>query len=184
MVPNNWNWIASPPPEFKNHPTYFHAVNMQLPLVNLPGPKPRVRLPGIPKVTTIKSIPQQNAIFSQPLIFESSSGWQDKFNKLLDGKRSDPPAEKKERDFAEFSVTKLPFSDEALSVQPLSPISILLPGRKGEADSVGADGEMLDWKAGAAAAEEALQNHPVVNRQTQYQLLSPYQQPCEGLTTA
>lgn len=95
---------SPPPPDSSYHPAYFR--DQQRPLVNLPSPKPTVRLPppsAIPvqptaivniPIVPLKPVPQPKA---------NNAEWQDRFNGLFGVKKPSP--EKKFAHVAEFSVT-------------------------------------------------------------------------------
>ena len=120
--PSDLNHSASPPPpESKDHPAY---VGMdQRPRVNLPVPRPTVKLPpalsALKQVSTTPEVPAPSlAIVSLPLVTNSS--WQDRFNGLFDRKTS---PEKKFAHVVDFSSSKVPL--ELASVD--NPTIITLP---------------------------------------------------------
>lgn len=113
---------SPPPPDSSYHPAYFR--DQQRPLVNLPSPKPTVRLPppsAIPvqptaivniPIVPLKPVPQPKA---------NNAEWQDRFNGLFGVKRPSP--EKKFAHVAEFSVTtKVPL--EAPMIQISAAVSL------------------------------------------------------------
>ncbi|KAK2746052.1 hypothetical protein FQN57_003392 [Myotisia sp. PD_48] len=105
-----------PPEEVSSHPVF--TGDSQRPLVHLPNPKPRVRLPPGAVSPTQSSPPQAPATFasmvaappparpvSQPIV--STATWQDRFNGLF-GKKTTRPVEKKKGSPAVTSATKVP----------------------------------------------------------------------------
>lgn len=115
--------VASPPPpDSSYHPAYFR--DQQRPLVNLPSPKPTVRLPppsAIPvQPTAIVNIPiVPLKPVAQPKV--NNAEWQDRFNGLFGVKKPSP--EKKFAHVAEFSVTtKVPL--EAPMIQISAAVSL------------------------------------------------------------
>lgn len=113
---------SPPPPDSSCHPAYFR--DQQRPLVNLPSPKPTVRLPpssAIPvqlpavveiPIVPLKPVPQPKA---------NNAEWQDRFNGLFGVKKPSP--EKKFALVAEFSATtKVPL--EAPTIQISAAVSL------------------------------------------------------------
>lgn len=113
---------SPPPPDSSHHPAYFR--DQQRPLVNLPSPKPTVRLPppsAIPvqptaivniPIVPLKPVPQPKA---------NNAEWQDRFNGLFGVKKTSP--EKKFAHVAEFSATtKVPL--EAPMIQISAAVSL------------------------------------------------------------
>jgi hypothetical protein len=105
---------SPPPPEGQNHPVFDGDIRH--PIVNLPHPKPIVKLP-----TAAVSPPPAPATLAPPqpttpslrvssLPIASTVSWQDRFNGLL-GKKTSP---EKKNDLAVTSATKEPFEDMAL----------------------------------------------------------------------
>lgn len=128
--PVGFNRPASPPPpESANHPAYLRT--QQRPLVNLPFPKPTVRLPPpsatpvySPIVADVPIVPLRAV--SQPLV--NNSSWQDRFNGLLGVKKPSP--DKKFASVAEFSATtKVPLEVPAVQVSA----AVSLPAKEEEA---------------------------------------------------
>lgn len=142
--------VASPPPpDSSHHPAYFR--DQQRPLVNLPSPKPTVRLPppsAIPvqpavivniPIVPLRPVPQPKA---------NNAEWQDRFNGLFGVKKPSP--EKKFAHVAEFSVTtKVPL--EAPTIQISAAVS--LPVRDEDILEQIDDGEVISK---ATEDEEAL----------------------------
>ncbi len=81
-----------PPPETGDHPVF--DGDMKRPLVNLPGPRPVVKLPPLASQTpaqinqTVKTSPGPSQNQSPPRQPETPKSWQEKFNGLLGRKSS------------------------------------------------------------------------------------------------
>lgn len=141
--------VSPPPPESANHPAYIRT--QQRPLVNLPSPKPTVRLPPSsatpvysPVLAEVPIVPLRAV--SQPLV--NNPSWQDRFNGLL-GKKPSP--DKKFALVAEFSATtKVPL--EVPTVQ-VSAAAVSLPAKEEEAIQLIDSGEVTSK---ATEDEEAL----------------------------
>ena len=98
---------SPPPPDSDDHPAFIGAS--EHPLVNLPLPKPKVKLPPAaalavrPPITLdLPRVPTRAV--SQPLVKNPS--WQARINGLLGSRQS---ADRKISPAVEFSTTKLPF---------------------------------------------------------------------------
>ena len=117
---------SPPPPDSDDHPAFIGASGH--PLVNLPLPKPKVRLPPAatiavqPPISLDPPIVSMRAV-SQPLVKNPS--WQARINGLL-GSR--PSTDRKAQPQVEFSSTKLPFdvapvrNTAAVSLPPKDPV--------------------------------------------------------------
>lgn len=140
---------SPPPPESANHPAYLRT--QQRPLVNLPFPKPTVRLPPSsatpvysPVMAEVPIVPLRAV--SQPLV--NNPSWQDRFNGLLGVKKPSP--DKKFASVAEFSATtKVPL--EVPTVQVSAAVS--LPAKDDETIALVDSGEVTSK---AMEDEEAL----------------------------
>lgn len=145
----NHRVASPPPPDSSHHPAYFR--DQQRPLVNLPSPKPTVRLPppsAIPvqppvivniPIVPLRPVPQPKA---------NNAEWQDRFNGLFGVKKPSP--EKKFAHVAEFSATtKVPL--EAPTIQNSAAVS--LPVRDEDILEQIEDGEVISK---ATEDEEAL----------------------------
>ncbi|KAI9883574.1 MAG: hypothetical protein M1823_004648 [Watsoniomyces obsoletus] len=81
-----------PPPEMRDHPVFDGDVKR--PLVNLPGPKPVVKLPPLasqtpaPTEPTVKTPPGPSQSPSPPRQSETPQSWQERFNGLFGRKSS------------------------------------------------------------------------------------------------
>lgn len=98
---------SPPPPDSEDHPAFIGASGH--PLVNLPLPKPKVRLPPAAMIAvqlpiTIDQPMGSMRAVSQPLVKNPS--WQARINGLLGSRLS---TERKVQPHVEFSTTKLPF---------------------------------------------------------------------------
>ena len=140
---------SPPPPESANHPAYFRT--QQRPLVNLPFPKPTVRLPPpsatpvySPVVAEVPVVPLRAV--SQPLV--NNPSWQDRFNGLLGVKKPSP--DKKFASIAEFSATtKVPLEVQTVQVSA----AVSLPAKEEETTEPIENGEVTSK---ATEDEEAL----------------------------
>ncbi|KAK2853302.1 hypothetical protein FQN49_005202, partial [Arthroderma sp. PD_2] len=106
-----------PPEEVSSHPV-FTGVS-QRPLVHLPNPKPRVKLPpGALSAPSPPPPPPAPATFAAmvaapppvrapPQPIASTTSWQDRFNGLF-GKKTSQPAQRKNSSLAVASATKEP----------------------------------------------------------------------------
>lgn len=117
------NRSSSPPPpdDVSSHPVF--TGDSHKPLVHLPTPRPRVKLP--PRhapppqpPATFASVASTPALRAAPQPIASTSSWQDRFNGLF-GKKASPP---KKHVLAVASATK-----EPLEVQSSSSASVSLP---------------------------------------------------------
>lgn len=117
---------SPPPPDSDDHPAFIGASGH--PLVNLPLPKPKVKLPPAatisiqPLITLDQPIVSMQAV-SQPLVKNPS--WQARINGLLGSRLS---TDRKVQTQVEFSTTKLPFDvapvrdTAAVSLPPKDPV--------------------------------------------------------------
>ncbi|KAM5445658.1 hypothetical protein MaudCBS49596_007304 [Microsporum audouinii] len=106
-----------PPEEVSSHPVF--TGDSQRPLVHLPNPKPRVKLPpGALAVPSPPPRPPAPATFAAmvasppparapPQPIASTTSWQDRFNGLF-GKKTSQPAQRKSSSLAVASATKEP----------------------------------------------------------------------------
>lgn len=120
-----------PPEEISSHPVY--ATDSHRPLVHLPSPKPRVRLPprstrpSPPPTFSAVAAASPPALRSQARPIASTSVWQERFNGLL-GKRPAQPAQRvqsaqaKTNSLAVTSATKEPL--DVLSLAPTASVSL------------------------------------------------------------
>ena len=118
---------SPPPPDSDDHPAFVGASGH--PLVNLPLPKPKVKLPPAattavqPPISLDPPIVSMRAV-SQPLVKNPS--WQARINGLLGSRLS---ADRKLHPQVEFSTTKLPFdvapvrNAAAVSLPPKDPFA-------------------------------------------------------------
>lgn len=140
---------SPPPPESANHPAY--VLTQQRPLVNLPLPKPTVRLPPStstpvysPVMAEVPIVPLRAV--SQPLV--NNPTWQDRFNGLLGVKKPSP--DKKFASVAEFSATtKVPLDVPTVQVSA----AVSLPAKEEETIELMDSGEVTSK---AIEDEEAL----------------------------
>lgn len=117
---------SPPPPDSDDHPAFIGASGH--PLVNLPLPKPKVKLPPATAIaiqlpiTLDQPLVSMRAV-SQPLVKNPS--WQARINGLLGSRLS---TERKLQPHVEFSSTKLPFdvapvrNTAAVSLPPKDPV--------------------------------------------------------------
>ncbi|KAL2376323.1 hypothetical protein RJZ90_007593 [Blastomyces dermatitidis] len=123
-IPNIYPQSPSPPPpdDISSHPVFTGDSNR--PLVHLPTPKPRVKLPPRqtsppPPPATFASMAAAPAVRPPPQLIANTTSWQDRFNGLF-GKKPSPG---KTYALAVTSATK-----EPLEVQPsTSPASVSFP---------------------------------------------------------
>ncbi|KAF3483037.1 uncharacterized protein GIQ15_02361 [Arthroderma uncinatum] len=123
-----------PPEEVSSHPVF--TGDSQRPLVHLPNPKPRVKLPpgalSAPSPPPPPPVPATFAamvaspppVRAPPQPIASTTSWQDRFNGLF-GKKTTQPAQRKNSSLAVASATKEPLD----VVSSVSSAAVSLPQR-------------------------------------------------------